>query len=78
MKPTTIKSDTDLSRLREELEPNFWGSRIVYAQNFVVNGAGGIYGHGTHVPGIVAGNGKNSTGWNYFKSFTGVANNAYR
>ena len=33
------------------------------------------YGHGTHVAGILAGTGKNSTGWNDFYTFKGIAPN---
>ena len=52
-------------------------SRIVYSQSFVPNVASTIdqYGHGTHVSGIVAGNGAASTGPQYRKTFRGVAPN---
>lgn len=54
------------------------GSRVVYSQDFVAVGGDGSdrYGHGTHVAGIVAGNGADSTGANYTYTFTGVAPNA--
>ena len=60
-------------------------SRIVYRENFLVPlGANGTYGsnryqtqdgygHGTHVAGIIAGNGNNSTGSNYLTTYKGIA-----
>ena len=34
-----------------------------------------LYGHGSHVAGIIGGNGNNSTGWNYSYTFDGIAPN---
>jgi serine protease AprX len=52
--------------------------RIVYSQNFVSgqNDALDHYGHGTLVAGLVAGNGSQSTGAQYFRTFRGAAPNA--
>jgi serine protease AprX len=55
------------------------GNNIVYSQDFTgdtVNGAADQFGHGTHVAGIIAGNGNASTGANDVYTFKGVAGNA--
>jgi serine protease AprX len=52
------------------------GSRIVYSQSFVAGLTGNdLYGHGTHVAGIIGSNGKDSTGSLFTRTFTGVAPN---
>src|SRR5262249_35051071 len=55
--------------------PKRGSSRILYAESFVDNAPKALdqYGHGTHVAGILAGNGSASTGSNYSRTFTGVA-----
>ena len=52
--------------------------RIVYSQNFVpgAKDATDQYGHGTHIAGLIAGSGQQSTGAQYFRSFRGSAPNA--
>jgi serine protease AprX len=52
---------------------------VVFSQNFVGGTSGSAndqYGHGSHVAGIIAGTGKNSSGSNYFYAFRGIADNA--
>ena len=53
-------------------------SRVSYAQSWVNDGNGtlDVYGHGTHVAGIIAGNGYNSTGAQFTQTFKGIAANA--
>jgi serine protease AprX len=53
-------------------------SRIVYSQNFdpSANTTSDWYGHGTHVSGIIAGNGGSSTCGNCDVTFRGIAPNA--
>jgi serine protease AprX len=70
--------DSGITAGRDFTLANGTGSRIVYNQNF----AGGqitvadLYGHGTHVAGVLAGNGMNSRGANFRKTFIGIADNA--
>ncbi|HEY6253877.1 MAG TPA: S8 family peptidase [Candidatus Angelobacter sp.] len=53
-------------------------SRVVYNQNFVPgsSSAADQYGHGTHIAGLIAGNGLSSQGFLFSKTFTGIAPNA--
>jgi len=53
-------------------------NRVVFGQNFVGGTSGSAndqYGHGSHVAGVIGGNGNNSTGSNYFYTFEGIAPN---
>ncbi|MDQ6665326.1 MAG: S8 family serine peptidase, partial [Acidobacteriota bacterium] len=53
-------------------------SRIVYKQSFVsgTSDASDYYGHGTHVAGIIGGNGASSAGPGYYHQVKGVAPSA--
>ena len=54
-----------------------YGSRVVYSQNFVpgTTNTSDLYGHGTHVAGIIASEGWFSTGFNFTHTFKGIAPN---
>jgi serine protease AprX len=69
--------DSGITGGRDFSLSNGTGSRIVYNQNFVVGQTtvADLYGHGTHVAGILAGNGMNSQGATFRKTFMGVADN---
>jgi serine protease AprX len=70
--------DSGISSSHNDLKSaNSMSSRIVYSQNFVpgTSGTSDAYGHGTHVAGIIGGNGHNSTCWNCAVTFRGVAPN---
>src|SRR6266446_6084336 len=62
-----------------DLNGGFLGlSRVVYSQNFVPTSltASDQYGHGTHIAGLIAGNGSRSTGPSYYRTFKGIAPSA--
>lgn len=50
-------------------------SRLAYNQSFVsgTSSAADLYGHGTHIAGLIAGNAASSTGSQYSRSFKGIA-----
>src|SRR6202451_4474456 len=51
-------------------------SRVVYRQSFIGGVLNDDFGHGTHVAGIVAGNGSSSDQKGAFRTFKGIAPNA--
>src|SRR6202021_1966531 len=59
-----------------DLKGGFLGlSRVVWNQSFVSGNLSATdqYGHGTHIAGLIAGNGASSTGSHYSKTFEGIA-----
>jgi serine protease AprX len=54
------------------------GARVVYNESFVAGDSSpsDAYGHGTHVAGVVAGNGHNSSGLSAVYTFKGIAPNS--
>lgn len=73
----SLSSLTQLVSSLGQVAPGSTG-RILYSQNFVANENDALdhYGHGTHVAGLIAGNGAASTGTQYFRTFKGSAPNA--
>ena len=69
--------DSGINSSRDFTVSSGTGSRVVYNQSFVPGQttAADLYGHGTHVAGILAGNGLNSRGASFRKTFIGVADN---
>ena len=68
------RPDLDPASIQKNLHTQ---TRIVYNQSFVPGeDATDGYGHGTHVAGILAGNGQKSLGTGFTRTFFGVAPNA--
>ena len=69
--------DSGVSPDRDLTGPNGITSRVVYSESFVAGqNANDVYGHGTHVAGIVGSAGRDSTGAGFKRTFKGVAPNA--
>jgi serine protease AprX len=60
----------------DDLQDKDLNSRIVFRQDFTGSWVNDDYGHGTHVAGIIAGNGKSSPRQNGREVYSGVAPNA--
>ena len=75
---TVAVVDSGVRRHDDLLDPATGSSRILAGVSFVSTSSTGndLCGHGTHVAGIIAGNGANSTGGPYFRSFYGIARKA--
>jgi serine protease AprX len=68
--------DSGVTQKDDLMTANGAASRIVYSQSFVPGqDPTDLYGHGTHVSGIVGGNGADSSGNNAIQTFRGVAPN---
>src|ERR1022692_718602 len=60
----------------QDLTNSSGASRVVYSQDFTGTGTTDLYGHGTHVAGILASRGSKSAGGNFSRTFKGFAPNA--
>ena len=69
--------DSGISNVKD-LDATTSGNRVVYSQGFVASNLKDVndeFGHGTHVAGLIGGNGAASTGNQYFRTFRGIAPN---
>jgi len=63
----------------KDLQTTGWfaSSRVVYNQSFLSTwNPADQYGHGTHIAGLIAGNGTSSSGSQYSRTFKGIAPNS--
>jgi len=61
--------------LKNDLNGANGRTRVVYTQDWTGGNGSDAYGHGTHVAGIIAGNGANSSGSGFSRTFKGMAPN---
>ncbi len=74
-----IANEADLGAVPGLPLPKGLINRVIFSESFPATLAGGandVYGHGTHVAGLIAGNGVKSTGKQFDRTFLGVAPNA--
>src|SRR5205809_1544957 len=66
--------DSGILSSHPDLKTSSGSPRVVYAQDFTgTGGSGDAYGHGTHVAGIIGGNGAQSSGNSATFTFRGIA-----
>jgi serine protease AprX len=70
--------DSGIALKHDLTGPNGTTSRVLYSENFVTGDTAttDVYGHGTHVAGIVASSGRDSSGLGFTRTYKGVAPNA--
>ena len=68
--------DSGITVKNDLMSANKLNARVVYSQSFVsTEGPNDLYGHGTHVAGIVGSNGSASMGAGFSRTFKGIAPN---
>src|SRR5438552_8306465 len=69
--------DSGISLKHDLTQADGIATRVVYSQSFVASDTttADLYGHGTHVAGIIGGSGRDSTGSLFSRTFKGVAPN---
>ncbi len=70
--------DSGINSCPDLLDPATGQSRVIASVDFAPNSSSALdaFGHGTHVAGIIAGNGASSSGVGFFRTFYGVARKA--